>query len=293
MKTILVPTDFSPAANSAASFAMDIAKSIRANILLCNAILVPAEVPMAGGIVWPLADYGSLKASADHDLQSLADELRTRNHACFNQDEFNPSVDTKTELGRMIDVVNDAFEQKDGPVLSIMGMSGAGNMSRFFPGSNSKELINAAAFPVILIPASCKYSKINKIAFATDLSEGDISVINSLVSFAKFFNAEILLVHVTDTFSDAKADKKEANDFLKRVTNQINYPGIFYRHLVNNDINDGLEWLNEHGNVDMIVMVHRKHNLWYRIFEGSHTQKMAREVNIPLMVYPASSLPVF
>ncbi|MFA6086319.1 universal stress protein [Mucilaginibacter sp.] len=291
MKTILVPTDFSSASKNAARYAMHLAKKIKANLLLCNAILIPAEAPMAGQVVWPLEDYDSLKASADHELNALADRLKLREEEATVPENFHPAVNINTEIGQVTDVIRNVFAGSKANI-TVMGMSGAGNVSGFFWGSNTQELIETATFPLILIPSDFIFKGITKIAFATDLSEGDIEVIHSIASFAKYFNAEILVVHVTDGTYDENASQKKVENFLCQVSNKANYPRIYYRHVLNTSINDGLDWLTEHGQVDMMVMIHRNHSVWHRIFKGSHTQQMARNLNIPLMVYPADCHPM-
>ncbi|NCD72540.1 universal stress protein [Mucilaginibacter agri] len=290
MKTILVPTDFSPAAKNAARYAMHIAKGLKANVLLCNAILIPAEAPMAGTVIWPFEDYGSLKETAEHELNRFANNLKAHEWEFATSDGFRPQVNIGSGIGRVVDVVSEAFNTQKA-AFAIMGMANPGNLSRFFLGSNSKELIEAATFPLILVPSDFAFAKITKIAIATDLSDGDIEVIHSIASFARHFNAEILVVHITDGFYNEKASKKIIDDFLRQITNKANYPKIYYRHVVDLDVNNGLEWLSEHGRVDMLAIIHRKHSVWHHIFQGSHSQKIAKQINIPLMIYPPNCHP--
>jgi hypothetical protein len=48
MKTLLIPTDFSANSKHAASYGYNLAKLIKANVGLCNSVIVPAEIPQAG-----------------------------------------------------------------------------------------------------------------------------------------------------------------------------------------------------------------------------------------------------
>jgi nucleotide-binding universal stress UspA family protein len=75
MKTILVPTDFSPAANNAAKYAFAIAEIVKANIKLCNAVKIPAESIYAAQVAWPLEDMASLKDGSEAELAYLANVL--------------------------------------------------------------------------------------------------------------------------------------------------------------------------------------------------------------------------
>lgn len=285
MKTILVPTDFSAAANNAARYAMHVAKEIKARVLLCNAMLIPVEGPMAEQIVWPLESYDSLKEAVNYDLQEFAGKLGSEETDSSIPESFHPAVSCKSEIGAVPDVVRNLFDDA-GANMVVMGMSGAGGLSRLFLGSKSRDLIEVARFPVLLIPAGFVFKGIQKIAFATDLSVGDVETIHSLVGLARCFNAEILITHVTDKKYDSAETQKMVDEFLTHVSNRVNYAKIFYRHVKSMDVDHGLTWLTEHHTIDMLAMVHRPHDTLDNIFKGSHTQKLAKHITIPLLVFP-------
>ncbi|GAC1312599.1 MAG: hypothetical protein NVSMB24_34410 [Mucilaginibacter sp.] len=284
MKKILVATDFSPAADNAARYALNLAGVLRTGIKLCTAFKVPAETPMAAQVVWPLEDYTSLKSETMEDLKSLAEKLINEEFPEKERQSFYPLIDYTSEIGTVTAVIRNLMEDQRLPLV-VMGMSGAGMMSRFFLGSSSREMIEKASAPVLLIPSQTAYKDIKKIAFATDLSTGDIDVIHSLAGLAYPFNAEILLAHVTPDSVDGPYQRKIDN-FLNEVTCKVNYPRIYYRPVKSSSIDHGLEWLAANGQADMLAMVHRKQNIFDRMLTGSHTQKLARHIKLPLLVFP-------
>jgi nucleotide-binding universal stress UspA family protein len=285
MKTILVPTDFSPAADNAARYALQLAKAIKANIKLCHAFKVPAETPMASQVVWPLEDFTTLKKDTTEGLKLLAEKLTKDDEAITSPGSFHPLIEYASEVGAVTEVVHQLFLDEKS-TLVVMGMSGAGGLSRFFLGSTSRDMIEEASFPVLLIPSEATFNGIHKIAFSTDLSTGDIGMIHSLSGLAYPLNAEILVAHVTSEQYDSPEHMHKVDSFLNYVTNKINYPKIYYRHIRSIDVEHGLDWLTEHGQIDMLAMVHRKHNLLERIFEGSYTQRLAKHIELPLLVFP-------
>lgn len=283
MKKILVPTDFSPPAENAAVYALNLAKSISANILLCNAIRIPASAPLAAQVTLPLVDYNSLKEEVTLNLDELSQKLKMDDVGASLP--VYPTIQYKSQAGSVNTVVKHIFEQEKA-CLVIMGLSGEGAISSFFLGSNSRDLIDRANFPIILVPAKSKFNGIRKIAFATDLNESDIEVIHCLAGFAAHFNAEILLAHVSENRAEDAAHQRKLTAFLSDVTCKINYPRIYYRHINQRDVDQGLDWLAVHGLIDILVMVHRHNNLIGDLFHRSHTQKVARHIDIPLLVYP-------
>jgi hypothetical protein len=167
-----------------------------------------------------------------------------------------------------------------------MGMSGASDVSRFILGSNTQDMIDKARIPTLLIPKGMHFNGIKKIAFATDLSEKDFLVINSIVSLAQYFNAEILIAHVGDEDPEDTKYQQKVKGFLNEVTCKINYPKIYYRQIKKKDVEEGLDWLTAHGMIDVLVMVHKHKSFIDQLFNRSHTQKIAKHIDIPLLVYP-------
>lgn len=280
MKKILVPTDFSQPAHNAASYAINLAKGIKANVELCHAMMVPAEAPMAAQVAWPLENYASIKKQATYELKFLANKLAGE-EKILEGDNESPEITYSSEVGSVGEIVKDMVDSQS-INLVVMGMAGASHLTRFLLGSNSLDIINKASFPVLLIPKNAAFNGIKKIAFATDLSIQDIEVIHSLAGLARQFNAEILITHV----ATEKADQQKIDAFLSEVTCKINYHRIYYRDIKDKSINTGLSWLTQHAQIDMLVMVHRQHNFFYSLFKSSHTQQLARHIHIPLLVYP-------
>jgi nucleotide-binding universal stress UspA family protein len=286
MKKILVPTDFSSSAENATFYALDLAKTINANLLLCNAITIPAAAPMAAQVAWPLVDYNTLQNEVTRDFELLTQKMKKGDVAADLS--AYPDIKYQSKPGSVIEVVKELVE-KEKASLVVMGMSGAGMVSRLFLGSSSRDMIDKANFPVLLVPHNATFNGIHKIAFATDLSENDIEVIHYLAGFAYNFNADILIAHVSAEEPDNVFHQKKINTFLNDITCKINYPKIYYRHIKQQDVDQGLDWLTVHGLIDMLVMVHRHNNLIDSLFNRSHTQKVAKHINIPLLVYPGKT----
>lgn len=285
MKTILVPTDFSQPAHNAARYALNLAKGLHANVELCHAMLVPAEAPLAAQVAWPLEDYLSVKKRTDEELKILAKSLTAEDNLPTADEPQHPSISYKSEVGGVREIVRNVVDEHQ-VNLVVMGMSGAGNLTKFFLGSNSLDMINKTTFPILLVPYNAAFKGIKKIAFATDLSEEDIDIINSIAGLARQFDAEILITHVTNKKMDQLKHQKKIDAFLEEVTAKINYHKIYYRNIKDKEVNMGLTWLSQNAHIDMLVMVHRQRNFLNSLFNSSHTQRLARHIHIPLLVYP-------
>ncbi|WP_448104429.1 universal stress protein [Pedobacter panaciterrae] len=283
MKKILIPTDFSVPAENAARYGLELAKGLKADVLLCNAIKVPADAPMAAQVAWPLMDYADLKREVTGDLDEMVKMLTDL--SCSPEEEHCPDLSYEASAGTVCEVVSSLVKHRKIDLV-VMGIAGAGGLTQFLLGSNSKEMIEKAESPVLFVPFEASFKKLRKIAFATDFGEQDIVSLQFIAELAQAFEAQITIVHITDkeVTPDGKLQNK-IDAFLNRAALTINYPHIKFEYVWNIDIDNGLEWLAEQEHMDMIALCHRRHSLLQRIFRGSHTQKFSRHTKIPLLVF--------
>ena len=99
MKTIAVLTDFSERAEHASRYALNLAKKIKANILLFNSFLVPADVPMAAQVAWPAVDYNEVKKGSEKELTKLRSKLESELKKEHTPGTFVPAVSWQCEEG--------------------------------------------------------------------------------------------------------------------------------------------------------------------------------------------------
>lgn len=285
MKTILVPTDFSPAAENAARYALFLSRRLQTDILLTHAFKVPAETRVVAQTAWPLENYEEIRQETQQELDLLRHHLEQEATTEIYPPIYKPGIKDIAELGEVTITVRNLVDHYHSPMV-VIGMSGNGLIHRALLGSTSRDLLEKATFPVLLVPPKPMPRQLHKIAFATDLSETDIDIIHSLTSLARPFNAEILIAHVTNAKYDPADHQQQVEQFLNGVSCKANYPKIYYRHIKSIDVDHGLDWLSEHGMIDMLAMVHRPHPVLERLMKGSHTQRLAKHIRVPLLVFP-------
>jgi len=283
MKKILITTDFSANATHAAAYGYHIASQVKADVILCNAFIVPAEMPQGGTLVWPQIEYDELLESSVVELEKLKKELQQ----IHGDSSFKPHITNASEIGAVTDVITELTGKTD-IELTVMGTHGAGKLDTLLVGNHSRRMINNTKTPLLLVPASAAFKPIKKVAFATDLREPerDLKAIYELIPLLKRLNSELLLTHIYNGDDPTYKFKQHIQQLLVELSNKANYPNIFYRIVNSNKAERGLDWLCDHGHVDVLAMVHRKHDLLDNILIGSHTQKMADHINIPLLVIP-------
>lgn len=282
MKKLLISTDFSANATHAAEYGYALAKQMHAGVMLCNAFIVPAEMPQGGIIVWPMEEYDSIVKSSTDDLKKLQTELETK-----FKTGYKPAISLVNEMGGVTDVVSSIIEQHNIDMI-VMGTHGNTGLSTIVLGNHSKKMINETKKPLLLVPFTAPVKPVKKIAYATDFKhpENDLLAIYKLIPIAKQLNAEILLTHVVDETHQSPTFKKWLDNILTELSNKADYPAIYYRLIKGRKPDSGLDWLCEHGQVDILAMLHHKHSFFDSLLNGSYTQKMAGHITIPLLVFP-------
>jgi len=283
MKTILFPTDFSENAKHAIRYGYYLSRQIKADIVLCNAVIIPAEAPQAGLVVWPMEESDTLLKDSTAELVKLKSFIEKSR----NKSGFQPAIRFTNQSGILTDVVNQiiADEKID---LVIIGTHGSSGLTTLLLGNHSRSMIDGVNSPLLLIPPAAKLSPVKKIAFATDFKnpEEDIKSIAALADLAKPLNAEILLTHIYENADKSPEFEQWIKQFVRELPAKIDFSKIKYTMYKSNGAQSGLEWLCDNGDIDILAMMHRSHTFIDSLFRGSQTQKIAGQIPIPLLVFP-------
>ena len=284
MKKLLISTDFSDRATHAAEYGYNLGRQIKSDIILFNAFIVPAEMPQATRIAWPMEDYASLKLESSDHLQHLKVHLKSKNET----GGFQPTISCISEAGTVVDLVND-IDLSENIDLVIIGTHGSTGLNTLLLGNNCRKMIDRISRPLIMVPPEAQIAPIKKIAFATDFKhpKEDIISFHKLVSIAMLLNAEILIVYIYNEKDFSSEFTGWVNNSLLELSHKSYYKNINYTSILNNQTENGLDWLCEHGQIDMLSMVHRPQNFIESLITGSDTQKMAHHISIPLLVFQA------
>jgi len=282
MKTILVLTDFSINADYVAQYALRMAQNIGANILLCNIFEVPAGEEVTERGRWPML---ACEENSVNDLGAQVARLKSRLDNEVSGDGFRPEITQYSQQGGLGNTLNELAGVKN-IIMAIISKHNANNINDFFAADHAWDIIDNAGFPVMVIPYQARFSPFRLIAFATALNYTDINILESISGLAKYSNSEILVTNVTEI--------QEGENMMKRFFNQIplkiNYPKILYNNIIGNDVAASLKQLSAHIDIDLLVIVHQKHNLLKRLISGSVTRKLSNNPGKPLLIFPCSTV---
>jgi nucleotide-binding universal stress UspA family protein len=288
MKTITVLTDFSERAENAARYALHLAQQLHANITLYHSFLVPAAEPLAGQVYWSMEDFNILQQDSEKQLNLLADRLDEELSEYLSTspgNAFRPTISCKNQEGPLYKYINKIAANRD-VMLLVMGTHRKG-LASLITGNHMRDIIGTVSLPVLIVPENQFFKKIDKLIFATDMTDSDLDIIHALTELAKPSHADITLAYIETPGTSEDETKKLVTDFLEEVSNKINYPKIYYRTVKGIPLKAGLKWLTENVACDLFVMVHRHKSFLEELLNLSYTQKMAANTNLPLLVYPS------
>jgi len=281
MKTLLYATDFSPSSANVAIYAYRLAQTLKAKLCICHTLNVPAETPQSGTVAWPQEVYDHM----DRDSKTELIKLKHKLIAAGNPDAYAPEIVCVQGVGLVTDVVNaEAIRHKAD--LIIMGMHINDWLGTWFVGDHSRKMIEAANCPLLLIPTGSAFHSIKRIAFGSDFKhpENELNAINQLVKLAKYLDAELILTHIQKSKDDT-AGITVMKELLTDMVRSHGHQQVSVKIVKSEHVAGGLTWMARNAHIDLLAIVHNRHSFFGDLLHGSHTQRLAGQTPVPLLVF--------
>ena len=259
MKTIVVATDFSAPAESAMMYAGQMAKKVNAAILLLHIYQVPVgmnDMPVL------MVSADELKRNADAGLERAKDMLQ-KNFAGLD-------VQTESRLGDVTEELKDVCEKVNAFAV-VVGKHGASGVQRILFGSTSLAISRNLSYPVIVVPPNSSAQQINNTALAVDARVENMSA-QKIKSIVDELKTHLHIIHV-------KQEKSASLDVTKLTTELKATCKTIYDH----EFVHGIEKYIKENNIDLLIILPRKHNLIERVFLKTHTPELLKKISIPIM----------
>ena len=268
MSTIIIPTDFSTVADNALRYGIDMAKQYNFQILLYH--VVQLSTANFSHIVY-VEDIDKIMTEHKDAMKNKMEKLKLE----------NPNVDFEydVEAGLLFDNLSLKCE-KIKPIAVLMGITGSGALDKFI-GSNAVLDIKHLPCPVMIIPKSAKFTPIKNICLACDLKNVLQSTpLLSIKVFTKIFNAKIHILNVDYKNKNFSAQTPEELQNLEYIFDDLPHDLHFVEYEnVQNAITDFVD----SENIDLLMMVPKKHTFFESLFQKSNSKEMAYETHIPIL----------
>jgi nucleotide-binding universal stress UspA family protein len=278
MKKILVPTDFSKEAQTAAEVASGIAKKANAELILLHVIEEGSKE--------------SVKITGEISYEDLEDKLFTmklierskRLMEKFASDKMFSGIKVVQELRMgspyhgMQSIIS---EQKVD--LVVMGTAGKTDLSEMIIGSNTEKVVRHAHCPVLTIQKKPLRSEFKNIVYATSMSK-DEEVFSRIVKRAQdLYDATIHMVRINTpgNFQRDAVVKKYMNDFAKKLQLKNYTINVF------NDITEeeGIIYFAESINADLVALATHGRTGFAHVLAGSIAEDVVNHSKRPVLTF--------
>lgn len=268
MKTILVATDFSPAALNAANYAADMALAINADLFLFHVY----QFPVSYGDVPFAMSTDDMEQTAEKDLNKFTSLLQSGR-------SNNVIVKTEVKLGNFFSEL-EAVCERIKPYAVVVGRQGATAAERFFFGSNAVYTMKHLMWPLITVPEGVKFLSVRKIGLACDFDDMvHTTPIDEIKMLVKDFNAEL---HVLNT---GKETVYNPDIVFESVMLQEMLAGLNpqFHFITNDNTDEGIIDFAEKNHIDLLLVLPKRHTLLDKLLHKSHTKQLVLHSHIPVM----------
>jgi nucleotide-binding universal stress UspA family protein len=271
MKTIIIPTDFSPIATNAMNYGVNMAMAIHANVLLLHVYQIPVAV----------SDVPVVMVSADELKNDAEEKLTTEKENIEHVTSGKVKIYTEARLGDVVDELEELCSNIK-PFSVVMGTKGTTAVERIMFGSNTLTAIRHLTWPVICVPPGKEYGPgIKKIGFACDFNKVvETTPVHFVKDIVREFNAELHVLNVDYENKHFKPDVPEQSLLLHTMLEDINPK---YHFIENKNVEEGINEFAEKNNLDLIISIPKKHKLLEGIFKPSSTKQLLFQSHIPVM----------
>ena len=275
MYNILLPTDFSDNAWSAAVYALQLYKEQESKFYFLHSNKMKAST---------MSNFSNrlLRTMADNTIKELK-ELKEM--AEVSNDNANHQFDIILSPLDIDDAIETAIK-KHNIDLVVMGTKGSSGAQGFLFGSNTVRMIKKVAHcPVLIVPDEFDFSEPKQIAFPTDYNRFYGKELLPIKHLAELYDSKIRILHINkeDELSEIQNYNLEMlKTYLKNYKHSFHWMPDY--DTKTQEINDFIEELGIH----VLVMINYKHSLLESIVKEPVIKKIGFRPVVPVLVIPYS-----
>lgn len=281
MKKILVPTDFSPNADKALNFAVQIAKHSKARIVLIHACDLLQET---------FKDNLALKKEYNRNIIKEANGKLVLLKKSIEETEKVP-VAIKLHEGLITDTILHGAKVHNADMI-VMGTLGNAAVKEKIFGSITAAVIGKSDLPVLAVPLLCEWLEPRNVLLAiSNFKEGTEMVVKPVFELAALFNAHVQVTTFTDRDTahaiDYLSNERGGSSYTRKLQTWFKKAIIEFVHLEGYAFKKTIEKHIDENKIDVVAMIIHKRSFVKSIFYRSMTKKMSYHTKIPLLVLPA------
>ena len=275
MKTILFPTDFSENATHASRYAAMLAKLYDANLVLLHVHHIPM-VPENNHSFEVRNAISLNETSAKEDLEVFAKKFME--HSNLSSERIIQRVEYGFAAECIVEIADSIKAD-----LIVMGTKGASDMMDKWLGTHAQEVMKTAECPVFTIPKNVPIDYPQRILYAADFKEDEVSATQRLLTIAKPLGATCKVVHIHEYFEPNIGHFVE--ETIKELEEKFKNEDVTIQQLYRDDIIEGLETYIKTYNPDVLAMAIHEKSFLSNIFDTSITRHFIQAAKLPMLTF--------
>lgn len=264
MKTIIAGTDFSPSSANACRYAAMLAQQLQCKLVIFNLFQAPILHSNSGlyGI-----SFVSVKKTSEKKSKEMVQAL--------HKDFPSLKIDTFVTTGGFEEELL-LFMSRHQVQAVVMGLEAKNRIAKFIWGSHGVSIAGKLNAPAIIVPERYKHHRMASLLIAVDNTDKlKSSSLKEVEKFAKGAETQLKLLHV-----------RTPEELISPVTrmglkiNKQRYELEFQRART---IEEGIRAYCRNTAIDLVVVISRKHSIFYNLFNESVTKRVAFASKVPVM----------
>jgi nucleotide-binding universal stress UspA family protein len=239
-----------------------------------NPLGMPASLNATTAVTRKEVDEGVGKAKYHLELQ--IDKINA-------SDPDLPLLDYRIEVGYTPKVIQAYCSDK---MIDTVMLSGAKERSFFSDDAYIIDIIRKLSCPVWVIPEGITYKPFSEILYATDYNEEDIPNLKVLAKFASKFTASITAVHISE--HNGFEERVKVAGFADRIKKETGYDMISHKVLPEKTGEPLVEEIHNFAlliDADLVVLLRENKGFIDRLMHGSRSEKIARQTQLPVLIF--------
>jgi nucleotide-binding universal stress UspA family protein len=270
---ILIATDFSKNATHARNYGLNLANTLKADVIIFNAY----EIPISSMGTHTFRNYKEVFKK--NSINKLAEEIKEAKSLFKN---INISFEYVCDISK--NAILERSNKADIDLI-LLGSKGESKISEKLFGGTCSKVINKTEKPLIIVPIQAEIKIPKKIVLATDLFL-NVDLITTLKKIAKRLISNIDIITVLNSKDDEKSilsRQLKVNTILEKKM-KYNYHRF---HLINNNsIENGILNYIKENKVHLLTLIPKHRSFWENLIKISLSKKIANNSTIPLLIIP-------
>ncbi|KAF0129021.1 MAG: UspA domain-containing protein [Bacteroidetes bacterium] len=288
VRRILVPVDFSDRSIKAAHYALELARTLKAEIKLLHVWFNSTGETFIFNEMFAFQTnlepvMREMEHQALQQLTDLSDSLIQRVRS-----ERMRGVSVKIDLvrGSTVDSILDIAHEYQ-PGLIVMGTRGKNRDTLHIMGSTTSKLIAKSKVPVMVIPEGYDINHFyapHHLAYITHFDDDDFFALHRLMTFIRPFKPKVYCLHIQSDI-DPVFDRLRMRQLRNYFQSSYATVDIECGLIETADPVEGLEAFVKEMKIDVIAIMMRRRNLLEKLLEPSLTKQLLFQSTTPLLVF--------